>query len=158
MEFAAVIAAKTAKRQEDKTVDPNGLFGKTIALLERSLNLRSLQHRVLASNIANMDTPNFKAFELVVSEEMARSQKAEADFPFVRTHAGHLPRLRPPADRIRFKSAKPPEFSLRGDGNTVDIEQTMGKLAKNTLMYNAAAQLISKKFNGLKNVMKGGTS
>jgi len=49
-------------------VPTNGIFHDTISLLERSLNLRSLQHRVLASNIANMDTPNYKAVELAVTE------------------------------------------------------------------------------------------
>ena len=57
---------------------------------------------------------------------------------------------------MKLKAVKPPALSLRGDGNTVDIDRTMGKLAENTLLYNAAAQLISKKFKGLKNVIKGG--
>ena len=43
----------------------NGLFRETISRLERSLNIRSLQHRVLSSNIANMDTPNYKPWNLL---------------------------------------------------------------------------------------------
>ena len=63
----------------------NGLFRDTIALLERSLNLRSLQHRVLASNIANMDTPNYKAVELAVAEEMSGKQSSASGIQLVRT-------------------------------------------------------------------------
>jgi flagellar basal-body rod protein FlgB len=57
---------------------------------------------------------------------------------------------------VKLKEMTPPAYSLRGDGNTVDIDRTMGKLAENTLMYRTTAQLISKKFKGLKNVINGG--
>lgn len=134
----------------------NGIFSNTISLLERSLDLRSLNHRVLASNIANMDTPNYKAFELVVAEEMKRKPGSGLKIPVVRTHADHLPGRTPSSDQVRFKSAKAPDFSLRGDGNTVDIDRTMGNLAENTLLYNTAIQLIAKKFSGLKNAITGG--
>jgi flagellar basal-body rod protein FlgB len=135
----------------------DGLFNKTMSLLERSLDLRSLNHRVLTSNIANMDTPNYKAFELVFTEEMNRHPESDAKISIVRTHANHLPGKTQPSNQVRFKTAKAPDFSLRGDGNTVDIERTMGNLAENTLLYNTAVQLIAKKFNGLKNVIKGGS-
>ena len=135
----------------------DGIFDKTISLLERSLDLRSLNHRVLASNIANMDTPNYKAFEVLVAQEMNRYTESAAKIPFVRTHANHLPDKTQPSNQVSLKAVKAPDFSLRGDGNTVDIDRTMGKLAENTLLYNAATQLISKKFKGLKSVIKGGS-
>lgn len=134
----------------------NGIFNKTFSLLERSLDLRSLNQRVLASNIANMDTPNYKAFELLVAEEMNRYTESDAKVPFVRTHANHLAGRTESSNQVRFKTAKAPDFSLRGDGNTVDIERTMGDLAENTLLYNTAIQLINKKFSLLKNAINGG--
>jgi len=135
-----------------------GLFRDTISLLERSLDLRSLQHRVLASNIANMDTPNYKAVELAVAEEMNGNQDHDSGIRLVRTQTGHLPIKHNPMDSVKLKIAKPPEFSLRGDGNTVDLDRTMGRLAENTLLYKTAAQLISQKFNGLKKAIKGGSN
>ena len=134
----------------------DGIFDKTISLLERSLDLRSLNQRVLGSNIANLDTPNYKAMELVVAEEMNREKKSNSGISFVRTHFNHLPIINKSMHNVKLKAAKAPDFSLRGDGNTVDIDRTMGKLAKNTLLYNAATQLISNKFRGLKNAIKGG--
>ena len=134
----------------------DGIFNQTISLLEKSLDLRSLNQRVLASNVANMDTPNYKAVELAVSEEMNREKQPDRSLALVRTHTNHLPIKYKATNQVRLKAAAAPDFSLRGDGNTVDIDQTMGKLAKNTLLYNAAAQLISNKFNGLKNAIKGG--
>jgi flagellar basal-body rod protein FlgB len=137
-------------------VPTNGLFRDTISLLERSLNIRSLQHRVLSSNIANMDTPNYKAVELAVAEEINGSQDSAPSIQLVQTQPGHFPLKHDPTDHVKLKAAKPPEFSLRGDGNTVDLDRTMGKLAENTLLYKTAAQLISQKFSGLKSAIRGG--
>lgn len=135
----------------------DGIFSKTISLLEKSLDLRSLNQRVLASNIANMDTPNYKAVELEIAAEMNRKKESNPSISLLRTHVNHLPVKHQAMDRVTLKTARAPDFSIRGDGNTVDIDRTMGQLAKNTLLFNAAAQLISAKFKGLKNAMKGGT-
>ena len=132
------------------------IFSDTISALSKSLNLRSIQHKALSSNIANMDTPNYKAVELDVAEKMAHNKGSAPGLRLMRTRAGHLPFRSDRTDNLKLKAVRPPALSLRGDGNTVDIDRTMGKLAENTLLYNAAAQLISKKFKGLKNVIKGG--
>jgi flagellar basal-body rod protein FlgB len=139
-------------------VPTNGIFRETISLLERSLNLRSLQHRVLASNIANMDTPNYKAVEIAVAEEMSGNQDSAPGMQLVQTQPSHLPFKHNTANNVKLKFAKPPEFSLRGDGNTVDLDRTMGRLAENTLLYKTAAQLISQKFSGLKKAIRGGSN
>jgi flagellar basal-body rod protein FlgB len=132
------------------------IFGDTIATLEKSLNLRSIQNRALASNIANMDTPNYKAVELDVAEKMNSKKGPVPGLKLVRTHADHLQIRNNRADNIKLTAVTPTAYNLRGDGNTVDIDRTMGKLAENTLLYNAAAQLISKKLKGLSKVIKGG--
>ena len=132
------------------------IFGDTITTLEKSLNLRSIQNRALASNIANMDTPNYKAVELDVAEKMNSKKGPVPGLKLVRTHSDHLQIRNNRSDSIKLKAVTPTAYSLRGDGNTVDIDRTMGKLAENTLLYNAAAQLISKKLKGLSKVIKGG--
>ncbi len=134
----------------------DGIFNRTFSVLERALDLRSLNHRVQAANIANLDTPNYKAVEMDVSKEMNREREARRGVALTRTHANHLPVQTPSRERITLKAARPPEYSLKGDGNTVDIDRTMGQLAKNTLLYNASIKLISRKFKGLKNAISGG--
>ena len=132
------------------------IITETITNLAKSLNLRSIQHKALASNIANMDTPNYKAVELDVAEKMKKNKGSVPGLQLARTHGRHLQFRTHRTDRVELKKMTPPAYNLRGDGNTVDIDRTMGKLAQNTLMYRATAQLISKKFKGLKNVIKGG--
>jgi flagellar basal-body rod protein FlgB len=132
------------------------LFSNTISFLEKSLNLRSKRHHVLAANIANMDTPNYKAFDLVIEEAFKNAANGGRNLNLVRTHADHLPIKNNRMDRVTLTRAEEQEFSLRGDGNTVDLDKTMGDVAENTLLFKTAAQIISRKFKGLKNVIEGG--
>ena len=132
------------------------LFNHTISTLERSLDLRSMKHRVLASNIANMDTPNYKAVQLDVEAQIRREQGANLRMRLTRTNSHHLPIVRTSMDNVRLEVDDPPQFTLRGDGNTVDIEKTMGELAENTILYRTAAQLISSRLKALRYAIKGG--
>ena len=132
------------------------LFSETISFLERSLNLRSRRHRVLSANIANIDTPNYKAFDVVLEDAFSQTPPGAGNVQLKRTHHSHLPVQSKSLDRVTLKQTKGPPFSLRADGNTVDLDKTMGDLAENTLLFKTAAQIISKKFQGLKEVIRGG--
>ncbi|MGD9174108.1 MAG: flagellar basal body rod protein FlgB [Desulfobacterales bacterium] len=132
------------------------LFEGTISSLQKTLNRGSLRHRVLTSNIANIDTPNYKAFEVVMEDVRQKKDGHSGMLKLVRTGPLHLTGRRQPTDGVKIKASDPPPVNLRADGNTVDLDRTMGKLAENTILYRTAAQLIRKKFQGLKNVIKGG--
>jgi flagellar basal-body rod protein FlgB len=74
-----------------------------------------------------------------------------------RTQSAHLPvPAAAAADRVTLRPAAVPAFSLRADGNTVDIDRAMGDLAENTLKYKTSAQLLSAKLKSLRNVIQGG--
>jgi flagellar basal-body rod protein FlgB len=135
---------------------PTGLFDGTLSLLQRALNLRSGQHQALSANVANADTPHYKAFEVAVEEELRKLRQDGSRLQMVQTQDSHLPVKRPPGDRVRIRTAAPPDFSLRADGNTVDVDRTMGDLAENALKYKTSAQLLSSKLKSLRNVIQGG--
>jgi flagellar basal-body rod protein FlgB len=132
------------------------LFDGAIAVLQKTLDRASLRHRVITSNIANIDTPNYKAFEVVMEDVRKNKGGFSGKLELVRTEPRHLNGRRQASDQVKIKPGQPPPFNLRADGNTVDLDRTMGKLAENTIMYRTAAQLIRRKFQGLKNVIKGG--
>jgi flagellar basal-body rod protein FlgB len=134
----------------------HSLFGGSIPKLQKALNLGSLRHKVLTSNIANIDTPNYKAFEVVMEEELKKNGRIAPPVELVRTRPEHLTKRNHSTSELKIKAADPPELNLRADGNTVDLDKTMGKLAENTILFRAAAQIISKKFIGLKNAIQGG--
>lgn len=136
---------------------PTGLFDGTVSLLQRTLNLRSAQHQAMSSNIANADTPNYRAFEVAVEEELRKQRPEPGRVEFARTQVNHLPLNGPgSADRVRLQAAAAPSFSLRADGNTVDLDRAMGDLAENSLKYKTSAQLLSAKLKSLRNVIQGG--
>jgi flagellar basal-body rod protein FlgB len=132
------------------------LFEGPISALQKTLNMGSLRHKVLTANIANIDTPNYKAFEVVMEDELKKNGRPAYQIELVRTRPDHLQGRHHSSTNVKLKVADPPALNLRADGNTVDLDKTMGKLAENTLLYRAAALIIKRKFQGLKNVIQGG--
>ncbi len=61
----------------------------------------------MAPKIANMDTPNYKAFELVITEEMNKHKGFVPGFRLVQTHAGHFSTKNNRADNVKLKAAEP---------------------------------------------------
>jgi flagellar basal-body rod protein FlgB len=96
-----------------------------LALLTQVLDAAALRHRVIAQNVANVNTPGYRRREVVFEADLARAL-ASSEAP-----ANVKPRV---------VIADGPE---RVDGNTVDIDREMNELAKNALLYEAAAQIIT---------------
>ncbi len=138
----------------------NGIFNKTISLLERSLDLRAMKHKTIASNVANIDTPNYKAFDMMVEDElqkMNRTPEAGTHSRATATQEGHLePRRRGVARVSRRLHTGDGLRIMRRDGNTVDLDREMATMAENSLMYTLSAQMVAKKFQSLRNVIQGG--
>lgn len=137
-------------------MESQGIFNQTFSVLEKSMNLRSQKHNLLVSSIANMDTPNYKAFDILVEEEMGKALGNVKITPLNRTQAAHIP-LMGMADLSapEIRPVEDPQFDFRKDGNTVDMDKTMSKLSENGLLYNASAQMILKKFQSLSNAING---
>jgi len=134
----------------------DGIFSGTIPILEKSLNLRLKKHQLISTNITHVDTPDFKAFDMIVEEAMKKTGNGDNRIKTYATDPDHIP-LSPfqsNPDINRIEKMKP--GSERNDGNTVDIDKEMSGLAENSLMYDAQAQIIKNKFTGLKNAIKGG--
>ncbi len=136
-------------------MESQGILGKTISLLEKTLDLRSMRHNLIISNVANMDTPNYKAFDIVIKEELEKTMGAEKAIKLENTCSGHLPGRETCPGNVNSIASGDQQITLRNDGNSVDIDREMAKLSENNLMYNALAQIISRKFTGLKDVIKG---
>ena len=132
------------------------IFSQTISILEKAMDLRAKKHNVIASNIANMDTPDYKAFDVVIEKELQKVTGKGKSISLNKTNEGHLQLRRSKADGVSVQIDDSPGLSLRGDGNTVDIDKQKGNMAENTLMFKAAAQMIHKKFQGLKSAIQGG--
>jgi len=124
---------------------------KVMGVLEAALDVRSDRHKVIAANIANMDTPGYKAMEIDF-RKVLEAQTGEG-VTLVTTNPGHI-RLDGAAE-TRPMTGGAAGGSVQGlDENTVNVEQEMVKIAENTLMYNASAQILNGRFRQLKDAMK----
>lgn len=132
------------------------LFSGTISLLEKALDIRSTKHSLIISNVANKDTPNYKAFDLAVEEEMQKLRGTEGTVTLRKTQNGHLPSKQDSCPEVSIARTSK-GFEQNIDGNTVDIEREMTNLAENNLLYDAMAQIMRKKLQGLKVAIQGGS-
>lgn len=127
------------------------LFGGTISNLENGLNYASLKNKTIAQNIANVDTPNYKAKN--VSFEKILSDAKQSTISANRTDTRHYD--------FEIAQSTPgvysyDNFNYRSNGNGVDMDAEQASLAENTIYYNALVERISSKFNTLNSVIKGG--
>ena len=132
-----------------------GMFGGSLSLLDKALTVRAKKHEVVASNIANIDTPNYKAFDIVVQEEMEKLGGKSGSLECKKTHRAHIP-LRGDNMRVEPKRIETVDNYMRKDNNTVDLDKSMADLAENTILYTALAQIVAKKFDGIKTVINEG--
>lgn len=130
-------------------MEANRIFGKSIALFERALNLRATRHRILVNNVANADTPQYRGFDLEVEKALA-----EPDATALKTtHPDHIGSVGSSSGNAVVELSSESEGA---DGNNVDLESSMANMAMNNLMYNALTQMTSRRFTSLKSVIRGG--
>ena len=129
-------------------------FDKALGIHEQALNFRAQRAEVLANNIANADTPNFKARDLDFSAVLAeQSQQRESGMRMQRTHSQHFAlegvEMADPA--LRFRGAM--HASL--DQNSVDMQQEQARYAENAVQFQASFTFLNSKFKGLMGALRG---
>ncbi len=133
------------------------LFGGNFPLVERSLNLRARRHELIVSNIANADTPHYKSFDIVIDEELKKTGNDPGSLPLETTHRDHLRNTAGNGfDQVTIHTKQSDGLSLRGDGNTVDMDREMVNLSENSIVYRASSQIMSKMFGALKAAINSG--
>ena len=135
-----------------------GMFENNIfTLVQKTLDFRTQRQDLLASNIANKDTPGYKAEDMVFQKSLEKALHAEEPGLLKTTNPRHFDgRNTPPLKLVeaqRIHSASPfPDF----DGNTVDLDREMAKMAENQLMYNASIRMLTHQFRMLKTAITEG--
>lgn len=109
----------------------------TLISLSKALDALSLRHEVVADNIANVNTPGFKAKRVRFQDEL-RSALSRGDPGSVR----------PVIEEDGLQT--------RRDGNSVDIDLEMARLAETTILYSALSRLVSERFALLKSIISEG--
>ena len=125
------------------------LFDKTMSLVQRSLDIRASRHQVISGNIANIETPDYVSKDLPFQKIFERFLDNSSTIPLKRTDPQHLPA----SDGQTFPQDFSAEVEKDPSAGGVDIDQQMGKLAENNLMFQAGVQVLIKKFEVLKNTI-----
>jgi flagellar basal-body rod protein FlgB len=117
------------------------------------MNLRAARQQVLATNIANADTPNFKARDLDFDKELKRIQGSGVGFSMAQSHAGHLAPSSggPGGFDLRYRGASQSAI----DGNTVDMNVEMARFTENALRYQADVAFMQSRISGLQRAISG---
>lgn len=131
---------------------------QTMRMLERSLDLIAQRHQVLLSNIANEETPGYKAKDLDFRAALAAAANPSAGPTGMAPghgapHMRHLP-LPAPAGPAAPTVITLPSARAGLDGNTVSVEKTMAAMYENSTLFAAASQILSRKYQGLLSALK----
>lgn len=118
----------------------NWLDTRVLKLLEGGLDGLSLRNKVLADNIANVDTPNFKKSEVNFESILQSAIGKDTLLPLKTSLPGHMPGVITGAGAVVVQDNS---TTIRNDGNNVDVDLEMAKVAENTIHYNSLAQALS---------------
>lgn len=108
---------------------------KSIDLLQKIMDICAYRQKILASNIANADTPNYKAKDIDFQSELKKASES---------------------GQVSHSIIEASTTMPNRDGNTVNIEVEMTKLTETILLYNSATQILSTRIRMLKDAIKGG--
>lgn len=126
-------------------------FDNALGIHPQALMLREKRGEVLAANLANADTPHFKARDLDFKSVLS-SARGSARQNLTRTRPGHLtPDMQMMGASIKYR--EPYNASL--DGNTVEAQVEQARYAQNAVQYQASLRFINGRFAGLMTAIRG---
>ena len=127
-------------------------INKAIGIHDQALAVRARRLEILASNMANADTPNYKARDIDFRAALTEAEELRLRVDLSRTHERHLEGDKEP----RFADALyrvPSQPSL--DGNTVDPQLEQAAFTENTVQYQASLEFLNRKITGLRGALRG---
>ena len=117
-------------------------------LLQKSMSICEERHRVIANNIANLNTPGYRPVDIDFRKTLDRAMSNRDVFYGTVTHPRHIPIIR------KRPVVMEPTHRLRSDRSGVDIDYEMGELTKNTALYTMYGTLLRRKFQLVANMLR----
>ncbi len=122
---------------------------KVTDVLFQQLNFRGERQKVLSSNIANLDTPDYKTKELKFEDHM---NKLGSSLPLYKTHPAHMS-LSNDMLKSSMSVYEVQGLEEQNDGNNVNLDTQMSEISKNATMFQALQNSIKKDSAWFKNVI-----
>jgi len=136
----------------------NNTFGKTVDIMQRTMDVSLTRREVIANNIANAETPDFKRTDVNFEASLGRalaSENAPKTLDAKMSSSSHIPFNR----SVDYRSVQP-RFVLdyltqtKNNGNNVDIEQETMAATQNQMMYELMTSSISSQFSRINMVLR----
>ncbi|MGL4901348.1 MAG: flagellar basal body rod protein FlgB [Shewanella sp.] len=129
-------------------------FDKALGVHQFTLGIRAERAEVISSNIANADTPHYKARDVDFAAAMQNAQSQQLQRQQLERDGGQsqfgLAELT--GQHVKFRVLNQPDT---GDGNTVDIQQEQSAFMQNALEYQMSLGFLDSKFSGMKKALRG---
>lgn len=127
-------------------------FSKALGVHEQALYLRSQRAEVLSNNLANADTPNFKARDIDFNALLTQATATRRTDAPAQTNARHLSLSSIGGDDdLMYRTPSQPSL----DGNTVEEHAEMARFAKNGQDFEASLYFLNSRFRGLQSAIRG---
>ena len=128
----------------------NSISENTYSLLKNSMDASALRGKVIANNIANINTKGYKklyvTFEETLNDSMGENKLKTNNNKHIKTGSSNG----------EIAVQRDENTSMRQDGNNVDIDLEMTNQAANTLMYNALVKQVNSKLSLTSHIIRGG--
>ncbi|MFW5684249.1 MAG: flagellar basal body rod protein FlgB [Spirochaetota bacterium] len=137
----------------------NTSFGRTLDIVHRSMDVSMVRQDVIADNIANADTPNFKRSEINFESQLKAaldSENAPRPMQAAMTRDRHIPFSRP----VDYRNVQPQRrldylTTADNNGNNVDIEVESMNFLNNQLLYTLMTNTVTQQFQRVNLVVRG---
>ena len=126
---------------------------KTMKALAASLNFRQMRQELISSNVANADTPGYKAKRLDFEKALARAIDVDGELAMNTNDEKHFDVGSGGFQNLEPEVIEDPNGIVSEDGNTVNREKEMALMAENKVIYDALVQLVNKKLGMMKYVI-----
>lgn len=125
-----------------------------INLLKSALDASSLRQQVISNNIANAETPGYKAKQVMFEDVLKKHLSDQTKFVGTQTNSRHVT-IGKGANIPAPQMIENTETVMQNNGNNVDIDQEMTQMGKNSLWYYMLTQQLSGQFSSLSYAIKG---
>ena len=125
------------------------IFDSVFGVHEKALDLRSQRLEVLAKNIANADTPHYKAQDIDFKRALSEAHSSQS---LNTTHSRHIPESGPGGSNFQVYSVP---FSNSMDGNTVELNVEQAKYGKAAAQYQATLRFLEGNISGIRKALRG---
>jgi flagellar basal-body rod protein FlgB len=127
-------------------------FDNALGVHQYSLGVRAQRAEVLSSNIANANTPGYKARDVDFSSAMQAASSRQKGLTMSITNEKHFDLTALSQQHVKFRVPNQPDT---GDGNTVDMQQEQSAFMQNSIEYQMSLGFLESKFSGMRKALRG---